>query len=240
MDTPAGGTLSLRRYGASPGSHSHEHFQILLGLSGALELEIEGRGLRVGAGGGCVISPGDRHDFAAARGSLCLVLDSSDVDWARCAAASTAPPAPAWPLARYLAIALQQGRPVARAHGPALLREAWLAGASPGAPASTLATCARHRTIDWTRLERWAAQHWHDDALTVADLAAQAHLSTSQFSARCLQERGMPPMAWLRGLRQAHARLLRDTGLSVADVARRTGYRSPSALTAALRRSARR
>ena len=35
-------SLSLRRYGASPGSHSHNHFQILLGLSGALDLEVAG------------------------------------------------------------------------------------------------------------------------------------------------------------------------------------------------------
>ena len=34
------GLLSLRHYGASPGSHSHDHFQILLGLSGALDLEV--------------------------------------------------------------------------------------------------------------------------------------------------------------------------------------------------------
>ena len=33
MDTPD--QLSLRRYGASPGSHSHDHFQILLGLQGS-------------------------------------------------------------------------------------------------------------------------------------------------------------------------------------------------------------
>ena len=36
------GLLSLRHYGASPGSHSHDHFQILLGLSGALDLEVAG------------------------------------------------------------------------------------------------------------------------------------------------------------------------------------------------------
>lgn len=238
MDTPAAATLSLRRYGASPGSHSHTHFQILLGLSGALELEIEGRGRCVGPGGGCVIAPGERHDFAAARTSLCLVLDSSDQAWAQCAAAFAEPPAPAWPLARYLASALQQDQPIARAYGPALLREAWLAGAGRVVPASGPVPCARQRAIDWTRLEHWAAQHWHRDTLTIADLAAQVHLSASQFSARCLQERGMPPMAWLRGLRLAQARLLRGSGLPVAEVARRTGYRSPSALTAALRRSA--
>ncbi|NUN60539.1 MAG: AraC family ligand binding domain-containing protein, partial [Burkholderiaceae bacterium] len=69
--------LSLRQYGASPGSHSHGHFQILLGLAGVLDLEVEGRGLRVASGGGCVIEPGARHDFESAHGSLCLVLDSA-------------------------------------------------------------------------------------------------------------------------------------------------------------------
>lgn len=34
--------LSLRRYGASRGSHAHEHFQVLVGLDGVLELEVEG------------------------------------------------------------------------------------------------------------------------------------------------------------------------------------------------------
>lgn len=239
MDALAG-TLSLRRYGASPGSHSHAHFQILLGLSGALELEVEGRGLRVGPGGGCVIAPGDRHDFASARGSLCLVLDSSHPDWARCATQRaghhTSPPAPALPLARYLATALQHGRPLAQAHGPELLREAWLAGRvdTGAAPAGH----ARRRSIDWAALEQWAAQQWHSP-LTVADLAQRVHLSPSQFAVRCRDDRGVSAMAWLRGLRLEQARLLRDSGLAVADVARRTGYRSPSALTAALRRAGR-
>ncbi|MFN4119914.1 AraC family transcriptional regulator [Acidovorax sp.] len=238
MDALAG-SLSLRRYGASPGSHSHAHFQILLGLSGALELEIEGRGLRVGPGGGCVIAPGDRHDFASARGSLCLVLDSSHPDWARCAAQRAGQatlPAPALPLARYLATALQQGRPLAQAYGPALLREAWLADHPTAATPKSPASPARRRPIDWAALEHWAAQQWHTP-LTVADLAQRVHLSASQFAARCRDDRGISAMAWLRSLRLEQARLLRNSGLAVAEVARRTGYRSPSALTAALRRS---
>jgi AraC-like DNA-binding protein len=231
------GSLSLRRYSASPGSHSHAHFQILLGLSGALELEIEGRGFRVSPGGGCVIMPGDRHDFASARGSLCLVLDSSHPDWERCAppdAHHAAPPAPALQLARYLAAAVRQGQPLAQAHGPALLREAWLAACQPDAPPTVSA--ARRRPIDWTALEHWAAQQWHKP-LTVADLARRVHLSESQFAARCRDDRGASAMAWLRGLRLEQARLLRGSGMAVAEVARRTGYRSPSALTAALRRA---
>lgn len=67
-------------------------------------------------------------------------------------------------------------------------------------------------------------------------MAGQAHLSPSQFAARCREEQGQSAMAWLRSQRLEHARLLRSGGVPVAEVARRTGYRSPSALTAALRR----
>ena len=48
MQPATADALSLRRYGPSPGRHSHNHFQVLFGLEGALELEIEGRGQRVG------------------------------------------------------------------------------------------------------------------------------------------------------------------------------------------------
>lgn len=221
--------LSLRHYGASPGSHSHGHFQILLGLSGALDLEVEGRGLRVASGGGCVIEPGARHDFESTHGSLCLVLDSDHPGWARCMA-HPAPAAHALPLARYLASALQQGLPLAQAQGPALLREAWLPGA-----ASVPRSPPRRRAIDWQALRLWAAGQWQHP-LTVADLAERTHLSPAQFAARCREEQGLAAMAWLRGLRLDQAQWLRARGLPVAEVARRTGYRSPSALTAALRR----
>ncbi|MDH4425782.1 MAG: AraC family transcriptional regulator [Acidovorax sp.] len=227
--------LSLRRYGASPGSHSHDHFQILLGLSGTLDLEVAGRGLRVEAGRGCIIAPGDRHDFESRGGSTCLVLDSAQPDWRQYAAgAANALPAGALPLARYLASALELRLPLAQAHGPALLLEAWLGNAADATPCTA---ASRRRPIDWPALQQWAAAHWHED-LTVAALAAQVHLSPSQFAARCREERGMGAIAWLRQQRLAHARLLRATGMAVADVAHRTGYRSPSALTAALRRSA--
>ena len=95
-----------------------------------------------------------------------------------------------------------------------------------------IAMPSRHRPA----LQQWAARQWHTE-LTVADLAAQVHLSPSQFAARCRDDQGMGAMAWLRGQRLAQARLLRGTGMAVAEVARRTGYRSPSALTAALRRA---
>ncbi len=79
--------LSVRSYGASHGSHDHDHFQILIGLHGTLELEVNGHGRRITAGDGCVVPHGERHDFEASSGASCLVLDSHAIGWARVASA---------------------------------------------------------------------------------------------------------------------------------------------------------
>jgi AraC-like DNA-binding protein/mannose-6-phosphate isomerase-like protein (cupin superfamily) len=219
--------LSVRQYGASHGSHSHDHFQVLVGLEGELELEVAGRGRRIGAGDGWVVPPGERHDFEALNGSRCLVLDTAQPAWSRCVT-QPAQTAQTLALAQYLAGALQSGQPHAVHYGPLLLLEAW----------GVTSAARSRRRIDWPALSAWARARWHG-ALDVAELAAQVHLSPTQFAARCRQETGQSPMQWLRGQRLAHARALRLGGLAVAEAARRTGYRSPSALTAALRREGR-
>lgn len=233
LDTslPARHALALRDYGAAHGSHAHDHFQVLIGLEGVLDIEVEGRGAGIGAGQAQVVAPGDRHDFQARDAhSRCLVLDTPHAGWARCAerAPDGAPQLHA--LARYLAhcIAQPQSAALALLNGPALLLEAWR-------PAPAVAADARRRRIDWALLADWARARWHEP-LGVADLAEVACLSASQFAQRCRDEQGMAPMHWLRALRLAHARALRLDGMGVAQAARRTGYRSPSALTAALRR----
>lgn len=220
--------LSVRDYGASHGSHDHDHFQILVGLSGELELEVAGRGQRIGAGEGCVVPPGERHDFEGQGATRCLVLDSHDPAWAR---ALAAPPPGVQALAHYLADAVTRQLPRARRLGAGLLLEAW----APQGLATSAPRERPQRDIDWTGLHGWLQTRWHLP-LSVADLAAQVHLSVSQFSARCQAEQGESPMQWQRRQRLAQARRWRDSGMSVADTARRAGYRSPSALTAALRR----
>ena len=229
--TPA--ALSLRDYGPSRGSHAHDHFQVLVALQGVLALEVEGRGRRLAAGQGFVVAPGDRHDFEAEAGaSRCLVLDTRDAAWTRHAGqAAQGPQAAA--LAHYLGLCLAQREPpaLALAQAPLLLCEAWRG------QAALHQSAPRGRPIDWATLSAWAAAHWHRP-LAVEELAARACLSPSQFAQRCREERGLSPLAWLRTLRLAEARRLRAQGLAVAETARRTGYRSPSALTAALRREA--
>ena len=123
---------------------------MLLGLDGVLELEVEGRGRRIGAGDGWVVAPGDRHDFEARAGSRCLVLDTTQPLWARCA--GRPPLAPQLlSLARYLALCLTQ-RDAAPIWRCSMARPCcW----KPGAAAAP--TAARARRIDWPALAAWAA-----------------------------------------------------------------------------------
>jgi AraC-like DNA-binding protein len=225
----AHGSLSLRQYGASPGSHAHTHFQVLLGLEGTLELEVQGRGMRIAAGAGCVIAPGDRHDFEAYDGARCLVLDTGEADWAE-AVGAPVQPATAMALARYLQLALDRQGSLAQHYGPLLLLDCWRT------PKAALARSQRR--IDWSSLSQWCQQRLHTP-LTVADLAQHVFLSPTQFAVRCQHETGMRPMQWLRDLRLQRARSLRTQGLTMAEIAHRCGYLSASALTAALRQHTR-
>ena len=225
----AHGSLSLRQYGPSPGSHAHDHFQVLLGLDGTLELEVQGRGQRIAAGGGCVIAPGERHDFEADGKAHCLVLDTAEAGWAA-AVGTPVQAATALALARYLQLALARQDSLAQHYGPLLLLDCWHAPLVKPARAQ--------RRIDWSGLTRWCERQLHTP-LTVANLAQQVFLSPTQFAVRCQQELGMRPMQWLRDLRLQRARQLRAQGLAVADIARRCGYQSASALTAALRQHTR-
>ena len=225
----AHGSLSLRQYGPSPGSHAHAHFQVLLGLEGTLELEVQGRGQRVAAGSGCVIAPGERHDFEADGNAHCLVLDTAEAGWAQ-AVGTPVQHATALALARYLQLALARQDSLAQHYGPLLLLDCWRA------PQTRIVRSQRR--IDWNGLTQWCEGQLHTP-LTVVDLAQQVFLSPTQFAVRCQHETGMRPMQWLRDLRLQRARQLRAQGLTMADIARRCGYQSASALTAALRQHTR-
>ena len=221
----AHGSLSLRQYGPSPGSHAHDHFQVLWPLQGCLELEVEGRGVALQVGDALLVRPGDRHDFESRLGSRCLVLDTNEAVWQH---------RPAHPLfarsssqmAAFVAVALQEQLPLALESGEQLLAQSW--GQAPTARGP-------RRGIAWKRLTAWALLRLQQP-LRAADLADQVHLSESQFRARCLEELGVTPMQWLRQLRLNKALQLREAGVPVADICLQVGYESASALTAALRR----
>ena len=226
MTSAASVALSVRHYGAAPGSHAHVHAQVLWSLHGTLELEIEGRGLLLPAGQAVLLLPGQRHDFQGRDGNRCLVLDTADPQWSRRPARPDHPDA-AHHLAAYCAHALA-GPDMPPAELLAmLLARAW---SRAELPART------RRDVDWDALSRWVLEHLHRP-LTASDLAARALLGDSQFRARCRDELGCSPMQWVRSLRLERFQALRGAGVGVAEAARRAGYASPSAPTAALRRS---
>nr|WP_068796636.1 AraC family transcriptional regulator [Pseudonocardia sp. HH130630-07] len=69
---------------------------------------------------------------------------------------------------------------------------------------------------------------------TVASLARTAGLSRAAFARRFAEQVGRTPLAWLTDLRLSLAAdLLRGTDLPLATIARRVGYGSPFALSAA-------
>lgn len=93
-----------------------------------------------------------------------------------------------------------------------------------------LAPTALRRAIERLRSD--------DDAdLSLAALAADAHLSRFHFCRAFKQSTGLSPHAWLRQHRLAQAMtMLRDTDESVVSIAVTLGYGSQSAFAAAFRR----
>ena len=76
----------------------------------------------------------------------------------------------------------------------------------------------------------WLERHL-DRQVTVAELAALAHMSPRTFARRFVQETGTTPLRWLTGQRILLAqRLLEDTGQSVDQVASRAGFGNAVAL----------
>jgi transcriptional regulator GlxA family with amidase domain len=76
----------------------------------------------------------------------------------------------------------------------------------------------------------WLGEHL-EKPLSVAQLAAQAHMSPRTFARRFRDETGTTPHQWLTHQRVLLAeRLLEETSLPVEAVARRTGFGNPATL----------
>ena len=81
----------------------------------------------------------------------------------------------------------------------------------------------------------WASRHL-GDPLTLADLAAHAHMSVRTFTRRFREETGLSPLRWLAGQRITLAReLLETTDVPVDRVAAGAGFGTPASLRAHLR-----
>ena len=197
----------MRHYLGDHGGHVHGHAQLLFGLDGTLEVDVEGHLMRVDASAGLIVPAGRRHCSAASRRASVWVIDT--------------PAGKAYE--RVSAFSLQ-------GHPPP-----WLSITRSLAHARTAARVLPRRLLDATALAAVVTPRLHEDWPT-ARLAAQVSLSVAQFHARWRGLTGQTPQCWLRGLRLDEATRLLQVGWGAEAVAAQVGYASASALLFSLRR----
>jgi len=232
--------LSLRHYNHDQIIHSHHHTQLVFGLRGRLDFEIEGQGSRIQQQFLAVVPSEARHACGSPDGSMCLVLDIPGGDWLQ------------QRLGHHSDSARRLLEQSAALHLNPMQSQlvGWLA-ASPvndpiiseqGAPLLLASLANGCEPADWHRPLPLAALRDHVDRhlarpLEVRDLARLAGLSVGRFHARFASETGQTPQEFIR-LRRLHQgrALLLSTQLTVGEIAARVGYASQSAFTAALAR----
>lgn len=231
--------LSLRHYSHEVLSHSHDHAQLVFGLAGELQFDVEGQGSRVLRHHLAVVPAESRHTCGSPGGSRCLVLDLPANDWIERQLGHHASD-----IQRLLdkpgALQLDpsQGQLLNwLASSP--INDPVIAGQGAALLLGSLACSRRQAEISglpMAALDRYIDQH-AAHPLQVADLARLAGLSVTRFHARFLAETGCTPMEHIRQRRlQLAEQMLRGSDLAVGEVAARVGYNSQSAFTAALSR----
>lgn len=230
--------LSLRHYSHELLSHSHDHAQLVFGLSGLLDFEVAGRGSQVTHQTLAVVPRDAQHACGSRNGSQCLVLDVPAERWlqqqlgehlAATHRLLEKPAAVSLNLAQsqlvcWLAVS-PINDPVIAQQGAALLLACLASGQQPA---------HEQRGLPLSALDAYIDQH-AAYPLQVSDLARLAGLSTARFHVRFLSEKGQTPMEYVRQRRLQLARqLLQNTTLAIGEIAARVGYSSQSAFTVAL------
>jgi AraC-like DNA-binding protein len=208
--TLAHAVLSKRRYVGHFDAHAHEHAQVLVGLQGWVELEVDGHAAFVDSSCGLIVPQGARHAYRAAAPAHLLVVDSPPVHGLdRCR--RFAAPAP-WRTALEsidAAAAIEQLIGAPRVYDRRAIRLDTLDAA-----------------IDAELHAPWSTRR----------LAALCDLSVQRFHARFAELTGRTPMDYVRARRLAKAQLLLKAGWPLETTALHVGYASASALVYALRR----
>ncbi|MCU1752449.1 AraC family transcriptional regulator [Pseudomonas sp. 6D_7.1_Bac1] len=232
--------LTLRQYTHDLIVHSHDHAQLVFGLSGALDFEVDGRGSQVLQQSFVVVPSGAHHACGSPKGSRCLVLDVPNDQWVSQSLGEHAD-ASRRLLDNPARLPLDAGQsqlvswlasspvedPLIAQQGAVLL----LASLNSAAPSSIAGRRLPYAALN-AHIDQYAAY-----PLQVADLARIAGLSSARLHARFVAECGQTPMDYIRSRRLHIAvKLLRESALPIGEVASRVGYGSQSAFAAAVMR----
>lgn len=226
-------------------SHQHDELQVTVPIAGRMHLLVAGQDHLIGPEGVIVLPAGVPHAVGQLDGALEFVNVTAPAAWlAEAAAAVGAPPPPLgrawvvtepflWPLARQLAAEVDQALPGGDRLIAAgldqlaicLARGLHLAVASPSADPRIM------RAVE--RILRD-----HADDLSVAGLAAEAHMTPRHFERGFKAAVGTPPRRYLIDVRLAAARqLLEATDLPVTRIALDVGFGQASHFIETFRRA---
>jgi AraC-like DNA-binding protein len=222
--------------------HAHDFHQIVIGLHGRAEFEIEGLGGAISAFSGCIVPANHVHYYAGTGDNRQLILDLPGE--AACLTGfhhelTRLFDAPRFfalddPLRRYLDFLLLE-LDVAGDSAPQQERLAATLLGCLNARLTVAPAPPRGRRLDLARLDRFIERHLAN-RLSVADLAAEACLSEAHFRHCFRQQVGLSPWQYVRRKRlDAARRLLAESRLPLYEVAALTGFASQSALSSACR-----
>lgn len=229
--------LSQRHYQQEVINHSHDHHQVVIGLTGALDFAMQGQARCVQAAQLMFVPEHTVHACHSQAGSQCLVVDLPAGPWLSAQLGSDASSQLIEQLAlqpqRQLTLAQSQlcqwlsqhavAETAQAEHGTALLM------------AQLLNTPPLRQSLPLAELSQFIDQHLAEP-LSVADLAKRCHLSPAQLNRRFLQELGLTPMQFVRQRRLQQAMLwLRHSRWPISLIASKLGYQSDSAFSAAVR-----
>ena len=239
---PQSFSLALRSYSGQIELHEHDFHQIVLPQSGSMEIEVDGWGGKVDASQGVVIAAGARHTFLANTRNSFLVLDVL-MPPAEQQQPSTAQLLDPLHDKRFFAVRPQIRHLLdyANNNGTWLVNspemaQSWshlLLGSllQPDAPPNDPGQLILARAL--TYIEQHLSM-----PLTVHDIARYAATSERRLYVLFGQHLKRTPFTHIATLRLNLAvDLLRQTSLSIIDIAHRAGYADQSALSHALKKA---
>lgn len=230
---------------AQSSTHAHAQHQLIVGLEGCADFEVMGQGGAVNRLHACLVPGHEAHAFSGRGSNHMLILDL----------ATGAPGGPGalddglsrlFEKPRFMRLDQRlQGLLDFAAHELVQHNEPhtplqWHLG---GVLLHTLhdrlfSRPLESRTppgLDLSRIDSYIRQRL-DQRVSVAEMAAQVHVSPSHFHALFKQRAGQSPHQYLLGARVEEAvRLICSSTLPLAEVASRCGFSSQSALTHAVR-----
>ncbi|TSE12713.1 helix-turn-helix transcriptional regulator [Mesorhizobium intechi] len=224
--------VEIRRYSEEIERHQHDYPQVILPISGALEIDLGHRSGRVSSSTGAFISAGCQHAFYARQTDSFVVLDLPS----RLGIGEPDKDIPAFfaigrevqGLIDYIA-ALAASQELS-----ASLRRAWSTLLldriiPPGDRPDRRELAVRRATAF---MQRNLAE-----PIRIADIAEAIGMSPTRLHEAFIRRRAITPHAYLVAMRlDAAERMLADPRLSIADIAIFSGHADQSALTRAMRR----